>query len=282
MPGSLETMIGNSTLSRRSKGRFTDTAAPRRRSPRGRRRGDGDLAALVHRLACGISSILNTVDPEVLVIGGGIARAGPALFEPLARFLDDVEWRPYGASHPDRPRRARRAGGSPGRRPRRDARRPFGPVSRQGARRAERGRGPARRHRPGRRLVRRDHPGRAHGPRLRLGAQPDPRGGDVAALRLVPRLQPHRRAVAHLPQPGGRRQRPAAGDVPREHPGARRAHPPQLRPQAGRLGPRHLVERRQRRLDRDGRGLPTPWHQGRRDREPRPRRGHGLAASRGA
>jgi uncharacterized phosphosugar-binding protein len=50
----------------------------------------------VHRLACGISSIVNAVDPEVVILGGGIAKAGPALFEPLARFLDTVEWRPFG------------------------------------------------------------------------------------------------------------------------------------------------------------------------------------------
>jgi hypothetical protein len=30
------------------------------------------------------------------VVGGGIARAGAALFEPLAADLDDVEWRPLG------------------------------------------------------------------------------------------------------------------------------------------------------------------------------------------
>jgi glucokinase len=36
------------------------------------------------------------VDPEVVILGGGIAGAGPALFEPLERFLDSVEWRPLG------------------------------------------------------------------------------------------------------------------------------------------------------------------------------------------
>ena len=50
----------------------------------------------VHRLACGIASVINTVDPQIVVLGGGIARAGEALFEPLASFMDAVEWRPHG------------------------------------------------------------------------------------------------------------------------------------------------------------------------------------------
>ena len=43
-----------------------------------------------------MASIVNALDPEVVILGGGIARAGPALFEPLAGFLDAVEWRPLG------------------------------------------------------------------------------------------------------------------------------------------------------------------------------------------
>jgi uncharacterized phosphosugar-binding protein len=100
VPGSLETMVADSTLARRSNGRFTDTAA----LVAAHLAGDAEASAIwlrsMHRLACGISSILNTVDPEILVIGGGIARAGSALFEPLAHFLDAVEWRPFGRPIP--------------------------------------------------------------------------------------------------------------------------------------------------------------------------------------
>lgn len=100
VPGALETMIANSTLARRSNGRFSDTGA----LVAAHLAGDAEATAIwmksVHRLACGVSSILNTVDPEIVVIGGGIARAGAALFGPLARFLDQVEWRPYGKAIP--------------------------------------------------------------------------------------------------------------------------------------------------------------------------------------
>jgi uncharacterized phosphosugar-binding protein len=96
MPGSLEGAIGNCTLAQRSGGHFRDT----RELVEAHRRGDARATAVwlesVRRLACGVASIVNAVDPEVVVLGGGIALAGEALFGPLARFLDGVEWRPGG------------------------------------------------------------------------------------------------------------------------------------------------------------------------------------------
>jgi glucokinase len=50
----------------------------------------------VYNLAVGLTSIINVLDPEVVIIGGGIAQAGSALFDPLARFLEKLEWRPQG------------------------------------------------------------------------------------------------------------------------------------------------------------------------------------------
>jgi len=95
-PGSLEDAIGNCTLSRRTNGRYSSTheliAAHQ----------SGDPAATevwlrsVHLLACGIASIVNVADPEVVIIGGGIARAGESLFVPLRAELNRLEWRPHG------------------------------------------------------------------------------------------------------------------------------------------------------------------------------------------
>jgi glucokinase len=51
----------------------------------------------VEGLAAAIASLINVLDPEVVVIGGGIAKAGPALFRPLRQYLARFEWRPGGA-----------------------------------------------------------------------------------------------------------------------------------------------------------------------------------------
>lgn len=94
VPGSLEDAIGECTLEDRSEGRFTNT----RELIAAYMRGDRDAAvvwlASVFALACGIASLVNVLDPEAVVLGGGITQAGPALFNPLADFLEEVEWRP--------------------------------------------------------------------------------------------------------------------------------------------------------------------------------------------
>lgn len=97
VPGSLEDLVGNCTIGLRSGGRFATThelvAAHKA----------GDVFATevwlrsIRALGCGIASLVNVLDPEAVVIGGGIARSGRVLFEPLQRVLDEVEWRPGGA-----------------------------------------------------------------------------------------------------------------------------------------------------------------------------------------
>jgi glucokinase len=95
-PGSLEDAIGDHTVHDRCGGRFASTEA----LVEAHRAGDQVATQIwlrsVQCLAAAIASIINAVDPEVVILGGGIARAGPALFDPLERFLDDFEWRPNG------------------------------------------------------------------------------------------------------------------------------------------------------------------------------------------
>jgi glucokinase len=96
MPGSLEVAIGNCTIIERSQGRFKTT----HELVAAHLAGDGEATkvwlASVRALACAIGSLVNVLDPAAVIIGGGIARSGPALFEPLQWFLDEVEWRPGG------------------------------------------------------------------------------------------------------------------------------------------------------------------------------------------
>jgi glucokinase len=103
MPGGLDDALGNATLARRSGGRFHDTRDLVAAVSVGDAAATDLWATMVHDLACAVASLINILDPEVMVIGGGIAEAGPFLFEPLAETLDRVEWRPNGHRVPVRP-----------------------------------------------------------------------------------------------------------------------------------------------------------------------------------
>jgi len=95
-PGSLEDAIGECSVRDRTQGRYPSTrdlvAAVRA----------GDAAAGVYwrdsvrALAAGVNSLINSFDPEVILLGGGIAEADETLFAPLAQELDRIEWRPPG------------------------------------------------------------------------------------------------------------------------------------------------------------------------------------------
>ena len=96
-PGSLEDAIGECTLAARSSGRFASTrelvAAYRKGSAEGRE----IWLRSVRALGAAIAGLVNVLDPEVVVIGGGIADADEALFQPLQAVLDEFEWRPGGS-----------------------------------------------------------------------------------------------------------------------------------------------------------------------------------------
>src|SRR5438477_1755227 len=95
-PGSLEVAIGNCTVQQRSGGRFQTT----HELIAAHLKGDAEATAVwfksVKALAAAVCSFINILDPEAVLIGGGIARAGNALFEPLRQFLEPIEWRPLG------------------------------------------------------------------------------------------------------------------------------------------------------------------------------------------
>lgn len=100
MPGSLENSIGDRSVAVRSEGKFSSTKELVRAA------GDGDSFAKsvwersVFELACGIASLINVIDPEAVIVGGGISRANEQLYLPLQNELAKVEWRPNSWSVP--------------------------------------------------------------------------------------------------------------------------------------------------------------------------------------
>ena len=96
IPGTLEEAVGNRTLAKRSRGLFDSTEALVAAHLAGDANATRVWLRAVYQLACAVTSMINVLDPEVFVIGGGIARAGVALFGPLERYLGLMEWRPGG------------------------------------------------------------------------------------------------------------------------------------------------------------------------------------------
>ncbi len=94
MVGSLEYAIGNFSVEERTNGKFKTTkdlvVAYKNNDP---------LASYwwlssIQKLATGLSSLINTLSPELIIIGGGITDADDDLFNPLNKFMSLYEWRP--------------------------------------------------------------------------------------------------------------------------------------------------------------------------------------------
>jgi len=92
MPGSLEAQIGNYNIEQRTAGLFKTTHELVAAHVNGDARATEIWLRSVRALGYGISSLVNVLDPEAVIIGGGIARSGAALFEPLEKFVRDTEW----------------------------------------------------------------------------------------------------------------------------------------------------------------------------------------------
>ncbi|MBN8248074.1 MAG: ROK family protein [Verrucomicrobia bacterium] len=97
-PGSLENAIGNHNIRERSGGRFGTTHDLVRAAADGDPFAVGIWGRSVRALAAALASLGNVLDPEVVILGGGIARSEAHLFEPLRAHLDRWEWRPGGQS----------------------------------------------------------------------------------------------------------------------------------------------------------------------------------------
>lgn len=94
MPGSLENAIGNCTIEKRAEGKFPSTRTLVEAAQNGDQYAQTVWNDSVRKLACAVAAYINILDPEAIVIGGGIAKAGDYLFKRLDYELEKVEWRP--------------------------------------------------------------------------------------------------------------------------------------------------------------------------------------------
>lgn len=114
IPGSLEYAIGNFSVKDRTHGYFKSTWDLVQAYQ------EGDAMAVywwlssVKRLSVGLASLINAFSPELIVLGGGVAAAGKALFEPLDRFMSFFEWQPGGYRTQIRPARLAKYAGAIG------------------------------------------------------------------------------------------------------------------------------------------------------------------------
>lgn len=95
MPGSLEDAIGNHNISERTEGRYWDTSDLVAAVEAGEPLALGYWEESVNALAAAVASLINAFDPEVVIIGGGIAESGATLFDRLRNALDLIEWQPF-------------------------------------------------------------------------------------------------------------------------------------------------------------------------------------------
>lgn len=93
-PGSLEDAIGECTLLKRSNGKFSTTRDLLEAAKNGDSQANEVWIDSIRALAAALAGFINTLDPEAVILGGGIANSGPQLFDPLEKFLDQFEWRP--------------------------------------------------------------------------------------------------------------------------------------------------------------------------------------------
>lgn len=100
IPGSIEYFIGNWNIQERTGGRFPTTHALVEACSQGDALARKVWGQSIQALACTLATYINVLDPEAVIIGGGIARAGKALLDPLETALRPIEWQPGGHQVP--------------------------------------------------------------------------------------------------------------------------------------------------------------------------------------
>jgi glucokinase len=100
LPGTLENAVGDATVLKRSFGKIKST----HELVKAYQQGDSFATFIwlntVRKLALGLCSLCNFLSPELIILGGGITKAGDALYKPLSDFIDVYEWKNTGKKTP--------------------------------------------------------------------------------------------------------------------------------------------------------------------------------------
>ena len=94
-PGSIESFFGEYNIYERTKGKFKSTFDLVKSYIKGDKEAKKLWLRQVYLLACSITSFINILDPELVLLGGGISEANKALLNPLKKFMKEIEWRPF-------------------------------------------------------------------------------------------------------------------------------------------------------------------------------------------
>jgi glucokinase len=99
-PGSLEYAIGNYSVSRRSFMKYNTTKDLIDDYMKGDQFATWLWLESVRKLSIGLSSLINIISPEKIVLSGGIVHAGDCLLNPLQQFMSIYEFNPVNQKTP--------------------------------------------------------------------------------------------------------------------------------------------------------------------------------------
>jgi glucokinase len=92
-PGAFEDFVCNGSLRERTGGRFDSTVDLLRAADAGDREAATVWERSMRALAVGINSAINVLDPQRVILGGGMIQANERLLTPLRHWLEEFSWR---------------------------------------------------------------------------------------------------------------------------------------------------------------------------------------------
>ena len=93
-PGNIEEAIGDCSIHKRSNGIYNSTKDLVHDYESGDTFAKTIWLTSIHKLAVALAGLANVISPEAIVIGGGMAKAGASLMNPLKEYYAKYEWKP--------------------------------------------------------------------------------------------------------------------------------------------------------------------------------------------